>query len=229
MYSDRRDRKVLIHCWCGPRTCSTSLMYSFSQRSDTACVDEPLYAAYLKQSPHIHRPYLEKLFQSQKSDASEALNDIYRQFQLKPNVKIVFAKHMARHMDVLDDLVLLQEQIEWENELYDVKHVFLIRDPIAMISSWNAKLSVHEEKCSLETMCILHMVKLFSELRGRGQSPVVLDSNILVKESHEVINEVSIQLNIPFMEAQLSWPAGPKECDGYRNLIIVQKYLNYIV
>lgn len=49
---------LVINCWSGPRCCSTSLMYSFAQRSDTQVLDEPLYASYLKRSG-VPRPYTE--------------------------------------------------------------------------------------------------------------------------------------------------------------------------
>lgn len=45
-----------IHCWSGPRCCSTSLMYSFAQRDDCTVLDEPLYASYLAVTGHA-RPY----------------------------------------------------------------------------------------------------------------------------------------------------------------------------
>ena len=34
------DAPSSIHCWSGPRCCSTSLMYAFAQRSDTEVLDE---------------------------------------------------------------------------------------------------------------------------------------------------------------------------------------------
>ena len=38
---------LLVNFWFGPRTLSTATMYSFDQRSDTLCYDEPLYASWL--------------------------------------------------------------------------------------------------------------------------------------------------------------------------------------
>lgn len=48
--------KYCINCWSVPRCCSTSLMYSFAQRSDTQVLDEPLYANYLRLTG-MPRPY----------------------------------------------------------------------------------------------------------------------------------------------------------------------------
>lgn len=49
-----------INCWSGPRCCSTSLMYSFAQRTDTVVLDEPLYANYLNLTG-VPRPYREQV------------------------------------------------------------------------------------------------------------------------------------------------------------------------
>ena len=148
----------------------------------------------------------------------EALEDIFNIFKTNPSIRIVFAKHMARHMIGLDD-VLGQREVERNGEIFDVRHVFLVRDPLSMISSWDAKASVHQEKCSLETTCLLHMLRLYSELNGSDQSPVVVDSQILMQEPEEVLNELCIQLQIPFLNSQLSWQSGAKECDGYGNTL----------
>eukprot|EP00958_Prasinococcus_capsulatus_P025451 scaffold4331_cov400-Prasinococcus_capsulatus_cf.AAC.1 len=43
------EDRYCINAWSGPRCLSTSLMYSWAQRSDTAVLDEPLYANYIAQ------------------------------------------------------------------------------------------------------------------------------------------------------------------------------------
>ena len=48
-----------IACWSGPRNISTALMRSWSSRSDTAVIDEPFYAYYLKQKKLKHPMYKE--------------------------------------------------------------------------------------------------------------------------------------------------------------------------
>lgn len=51
---------MLFNVWSGPRCCSTALMYSFAQRTDTVVEDEPLYAAYLSLTG-ASRPYTEQV------------------------------------------------------------------------------------------------------------------------------------------------------------------------
>lgn len=65
--------KYSINCWSGPRCCSTSLMYSFAQRSDTAVLDEPLYASYLRLSG-VDRPYLDLVLAAQENDGNKVVD-----------------------------------------------------------------------------------------------------------------------------------------------------------
>ena len=41
---------IRIAMWSGPRNISTAMMRAFENRTDTAVVDEPFYAAYLLQT-----------------------------------------------------------------------------------------------------------------------------------------------------------------------------------
>lgn len=50
----------VIHSWSAPRSLSTSLMYSFSQRDDIDVLDEPLYSHFLRVSG-FDRPYRDQL------------------------------------------------------------------------------------------------------------------------------------------------------------------------
>src|SRR5215470_10452133 len=43
-----------IALWSGPRNLSTAMMRSFSSRTDTAVMDEPLYAHYLLRTGRHH-------------------------------------------------------------------------------------------------------------------------------------------------------------------------------
>ena len=43
-----------IACWSGPRNISTAIMRSWSSRSDTEVIDEPLYSYYLKKTKLNH-------------------------------------------------------------------------------------------------------------------------------------------------------------------------------
>ncbi|VAI45157.1 unnamed protein product [Triticum turgidum subsp. durum] len=51
---------AVIHAWSAPRSLSTSLMYSFSERDDMDVLDEPLYANFLRVTG-VDRPYRQEL------------------------------------------------------------------------------------------------------------------------------------------------------------------------
>jgi hypothetical protein len=43
---------------------------------DTNVVDEPFYAHYLKENPHIERPYREKVLKAQPTDAFKVIKNL---------------------------------------------------------------------------------------------------------------------------------------------------------
>ena len=86
-----------------------------------------------------------------------------------------------------------------------------------MITSWEKKLQVHDEPCSLRTIGLPTLVDIFSQLRqrsGRKAAPVVVDSAVLSKDPRGTLVALCEQLQIPFDEKQLQWPKGPKDFDG---------------
>jgi hypothetical protein len=89
------NKPKVIHMWSAPRSLSTATLYSFNQRKDTVCFDEPLYASYLKLHPHLYRPYREELLEKDETDSNKVLLSLMKSYTNdKP---IVFAKHMAKH------------------------------------------------------------------------------------------------------------------------------------
>ena len=110
-------------------------MYAFAQRSDTECKDEPLYAHHLTQCPAIFRPYREELMRAQEADGAKVLAELAHR-----KVKVLYAKHMAKH------------RVALAPELYTSNFVnaILIRDPRRLASSFHKK--VHGWHCML---CLL--------------------------------------------------------------------------
>lgn len=76
--------------WSGPRSLSTALMYSFAQRSDTAVVDEPFYAAYLALTGYDH-PMRAEVLASQPQDAGTVARACAR----PPADGLIYQKHMV--------------------------------------------------------------------------------------------------------------------------------------
>jgi hypothetical protein len=189
---------TIIHLYCAPRSLSTSLMYSFAQRGDTEVVDEPLYAAWLHSNPQIYRPYRQELLETHNCNGSEVLNTILQ----KSSKPIVFLKHVGKQFAGIDRASLYDKR---------AKHVFLIRDPFELITSWGKKNDIHQETCSLETMGFPLLCDLLSDLRTHAANkPIVLDSDFLKVSPTETLKLLCLQLGIEFSPKQLSWSAGPK-------------------
>ena len=170
------NENILIHLWCGPRTLSTASIYSFAQRPDTKVLDEPLYAYWLAQNPHLYRPYRDKLLQQSNLDGNAVLTEMG---DVSNGKRIVVAKHMTKFIVGIDKKNYVVNQIGQRK----VKHVFLLRDPMKMILSWGEKNHVHQEGCTLDATSLPHMVQLYSELRAAGLNPLVVDSDLLAKNA----------------------------------------------
>ena len=64
-----------IAMWSGPRNISTALMYSFNNRIDTICIDEPLYPNYLLNTGILH-PGRTEIIDNQNWDINKIINEI---------------------------------------------------------------------------------------------------------------------------------------------------------
>ncbi|MED5531590.1 MAG: HAD family hydrolase, partial [Pseudomonadota bacterium] len=83
-----------IAIWSGPRNLSTALMRSFGNRIDFEVIDEPFYAAYLKETGIKHPMYAE-IIDSQISDP-DVICELCKNGPVgKP---YQYQKHMTHHM-----------------------------------------------------------------------------------------------------------------------------------
>mmetsp|Transcript_14705 Transcript_14705/g.34985 ORF Transcript_14705/g.34985 Transcript_14705/m.34985 type:complete len:505 (-) Transcript_14705:563-2077(-) len=188
-----RSEHLVVNCWCGPRCLSTSLMYSWAQRSDTLVRDEPLYAHYLRVSG-AQRPYREKLLAAEENEGNTVLDS----FSEPCGKKVLFLKHMAKHKANLDEERVLRG-----------RHVLLLRDPYHIIKSF-AEVS----RPTLSETCLPALCELYSALRSRGRPPVVILSERLAEDPEGTLRAVCRSLELPFEEAMLRWDPGPKPFDG---------------
>ncbi len=181
--------------WSGPRNVSTALMYSFRQRSDTVVVDEPLYGHYISSVGPGHPGEVEVL-RNMDRDGERVVREVI----LGPCERPVrFYKNMAHHLPGLD-----REFLE------RVTNVLLIRNPREMLPSLAKQLPnpVLRDTGLSEQVEILEFM-----LQGDGD-PVVLDAKELLLDPPGVLRRACGKLGLPFEEAMLSWPAGPKPEDG---------------
>ena len=178
--------------WSGPRNLSTAMMYSFGNRSDCAIWDEPFYAPYLANTSDPH-PMQDEILTAHETDpakvAAACLGPI-------PDGKPHFyMKHMPHHM--LPDFPL-----DWAK---DCVNVHLIRHPSRVIASYANK----REIMSLDDIGYPQQAAVFEKLGG-----VVLDSGDVRANPRAAMQALCAAIGLPWDDAMLSWPAGPRAADG---------------
>ncbi len=236
-------RKVtVIHCWNAPRSRSTAVMYSFHSRSDCGVLDEPLYRRWLEENQnHVSRPYKQELLNGiPHADAKvedhykweREMHDLKSRCEMcveeleaenKDGDVIVFIKHIAKFSSLFDfknDCEVGNAPFSKYKDEVDVvhKHLFLVRDPVSILSSWNALSDVHNGAVDPDEVGIVPMLTIYSNLQSRSDGPnpicAVMDSDELASNPEFVLKNTCEDLDIPFTTEMLSWEKGPKKCDG---------------
>lgn len=185
----------MIHSWSAPRSLSTSLMYSFSQRDDIDVLDEPLYSHFLRVSG-FDRPYRDELLSNMESDGNKVVKDI---IYGSGNKKYRFCKHISKQrvLGLSKDLVKKG------------KHFILIRNPLDILPSFDKVVPP-----SFFELGLAELVSIYNELCENGKRPPVIDASELQKDPETTLRGLCDDLEIPFQPAMLSWEAGPKPIDG---------------
>lgn len=185
----------MIHSWSAPRSLSTSLMYSFSQRDDIDVLDEPLYSHFLRVSG-FDRPYRDQLLSNMESDGNKVVKDV---IYGSGNKKYRFCKHISKQrvLGLPEDLVKKG------------KHFILIRNPLDILPSFDKVVPP-----SFFELGLAELVSIYNELCENGKRPPVIDAAELQKDPEGTLRGLCDDLEIPFQPAMLSWEAGPKPIDG---------------
>ena len=187
-----------IAMWSGPRNISTALMRSFGSRDDTLVVDEPLYAFYLRESGAQHPVHAEVLA-SQPNDWRAVAEQLTGPIAGKESV--YYQKHMAHHL-------LPQVERDW---MLPLSHAFLIREPRAMLASYNRK----RERAELNDLGFPQQVELYKWLTERTSTPPpVIDSRQVLENPRAALTALCKALDIEFQESMLSWKPGLHATDG---------------
>ena len=183
--------------WSGPRNISTALMYSFGNRDDFEIIDEPFYANYLIETGLDH-PMRKEIILSQPENVTTVINNLTKD---RSNMgKNLYQKHMTHHM-------VNSVPRDWFNQ---VKHVFLLRHPVRVISSFSKKY----KNVSADDIGFKKQVELFSEILKRGLDPIVVNSEDIRKEPEGTLTKLCERLNLRFQKSMLSWPMGGNKQDG---------------
>ncbi|MEL7040109.1 MAG: HAD family hydrolase [Pseudomonadota bacterium] len=187
-----------IAMWSGPRNMSTTMMRSFGARSDTICVDEPFYAAYLKHSGAQH-PMQDEIFATQSDDPRIVAAALVGAPALA--APIVYQKHMTHHM--LPDF-----DRAW---MAACRNVFLIRHPARVIASYARKMN----DVTLSAIGFAQQLRLFDTAQKiEGQTPLVIDSDDILRAPAETLRALCSALRIAWDPVMLAWPSGPRPEDG---------------
>jgi hypothetical protein len=187
-----------IAMWSGPRNLSTALMYAFGNRSDCACWDEPFYAFYLTQSG-IDHPLRDESIAAGEADFDRV---VARCLGPVPDGKPVFyQKHMTHHM-------LPGFDRSWA---FGLTNAFLIRAPERVLASYARK----REDVTLRDIGFVEQCEIFDMVADHlGTAPPLFDADDLLADPRRTLTLLCAGLGIPFREAMLSWPAGPRPYDG---------------
>jgi len=192
------DAPVRIAMWSGPRNISTAMMRAFENRPDTAVIDEPFYAAYLKISG-IDHPLREETLAAHESDWRKVVDVLVG--PVPQGRAIFYQKHMTHHM-------LPEIGRDW---MALCRNAFLIRAPEAVLASYSAKRAEFlPADIGYETQC-----EIFDRQAGKlGTAPPVIDAEDVLRDPRSALGALCVALDIPFSEQMLSWPAGPRAADG---------------
>ena len=186
----------VINLISGPRNLSTALMYSFAQREDMTVLDEPFYGYYLQNaSLEIEHPSQKEILQMmelKEEKVIENINSLRKQ-------KNVFVKGMAHHYLTDSPNFILN----WEN-------VILIRHPKKLIASFSKVIHTP----TLNDIGIKKASELFLFLKKNGKTPIVIDSDELLKNPRNYLKKLCNLLEIPFSEKMLRWKKGGIPEDG---------------
>lgn len=185
----------VIHAWSGPRSLSTSLMYSFAQRDDTEVVDEPLYAHYLRVSG-AQRPYREEVLAKMENDG----NKVFREVIMGPSQKRYrYCKHIAK-----------QRTNNLTNQILETgKHLILIRNPLHSLPSFDNVIPASSDELDLA-----QLVSIYNELKQLGHSPTIVDADDLQTNAEDTLRSLCTSLGISFQPSMLRWDAGGRKEDG---------------
>ena len=188
-------RKIAM--WSGPRNLSTAMLYSFAARGDCAVWDEPFYAAYLAATGLPH-PMAAEVIAAGESDPAQVAALCT---QDPPSQSLFYQKHMTLHMIPDFDRGFLKQ----------LTNAFLIRHPARVIASYAEK----REAPTLADIGFVQQAELFDQVaQMTGTAPPVIDSADIRADPKTALTRLCKDLNIPFTERMLTWPAGPKPFDG---------------
>ncbi len=187
-----------IAMWSGPRNISTAMMRAWENRPDTVVRDEPLYGHYLLKTGLDH-PGRDTVIASQQTDWRQVIAALTG--PIPGGHTVFYQKHMAHHF-------LPEIDPEW---LDSVVNCFLIRDPREVLASYARTRS----NPTAHDLGFPQQLEIFERVRDRtGRVPPVLDTRDILENPRRMLRLLCDAVGVPFSDAMLSWPPGPRATDG---------------
>ncbi|HLW36559.1 MAG TPA: hypothetical protein VKS98_12960 [Chthoniobacterales bacterium] len=188
-----------IAMWSGPRNISTAMMRSWGNRSDTAVIDEPFYAYYLKRTGKDH-PMAAGVIASGETNWAKIAEQLTKG-PIPGEKRIFFQKQMTHHL-------LPEIDRDW---ITGLTNCFLIREPREVILSYIKKNPDPE----LEDLGFVQQCQIFDFARNRsGSIPPVIDADDVLRNPEPTLRLLCDAIGGPFDKGMLSWPPGLRATDG---------------
>jgi hypothetical protein len=181
-----------IAMWSGPRNLSTAMMYAFAARGDCAVWDEPFYAAWLEATGTAH-PMAAEIVAAHEADPARVAEALAA--PPPDGQPHLYAKHMPHHMAPNFPLGWAEGWV----------HAHLVRHPARVLASYAAK----RDAVTFEEIGYAQQ----AEYHARFPGPVI-DSTDIRRDPAAMLERLCAEIGLPFTEAMLAWPAGPKPFDG---------------
>ena len=189
---------IRIAMWSGPRNISTAMMRAWGNREDTAVIDEPFYAFYLK-TTGIQHPAADEVIATGETDWRRVVAQLTG--PIPDGKRIFFQKQMTHHL-------LPEVDREW---LGTVTNCFLIRDPREVISSYIKK----REDPAFEDLGFVQQSEIFDFVREQtNKVPPVVDAKDVLESPERTLRLLCDAIGVEFSESMLSWPPGLRDTDG---------------
>ena len=185
--------------WATPRSTSTAFEWMMRQRGDLACFHEPFGMAWY-QGPDARAP---RSAPPDRRRPEATFKKIWNDIQEAAETRPVFVKDMPHHADHMWDDAFLNR----------ITHSFLVRDPAKVLASLHRSY----QKAGIDEGFEAHEIsfgpqrELFDLLRGRGETPPVLDSDDLLEDPDTMVRTYCQAIGIPFIREALSWTPGARD------------------
>lgn len=175
------------------------MMRSWENRADTAVVDEPFYAFYLKATCKKH-PGSQAIIAQYDTNVQRVIHNLTG--PVPGGHRVYYQKQMTHHL-------LPAIGRDW---LGQVTNCFLIRDPAQVIHSY---LKKKDEDVTLEDLGFVQQLEIFDWVKTQtGSIPPVIDAKDVLQDPERALRLLCSAVGIEFDTAMLSWPSGLRETDG---------------